>query len=81
MPGRRERAQLAVARVEPQPDALTCDLEVLDAPVRRERVAQLVVADARDDEVLILRLPPEQLVAHGAARRGTRRGRASGRTP
>jgi hypothetical protein len=57
-----ERAQLAVARIEPQPDALAGDLEILDPPVRCERLAQLVESDARNDEVLVLRVTPQQLV-------------------
>ena len=35
--------------------------------MRFERAAETVVVDAWDDEVRVLRLEPEQLVAHGAA--------------
>ena len=55
------------ARVEPDADEPVRDHEVLDAPVRRERRAQPLGVDAGYEEVRVLRLEPEQLVAHGAA--------------
>ena len=65
-PGRRERPDRRVARVEADADELAVDLEVLDPPVRLERRAQAGVVDARDEEVLVRVVDPEQLVAHGA---------------
>ena len=51
----------------PGPDAPPCDLEVLDASVRLERLAQALVVHAGDDEVGILGFEPEQLVPDRAA--------------
>src|SRR5580765_7711516 len=66
-PARRKLAQLPVARPEPQADALPGDLEVVDAAVRLEQRTKLFVIDAEDEEVRVLRVEPEQLVADGAA--------------
>src|SRR5262249_37434342 len=65
--GRRELADLAVARVEPHADEPPRDDEILDLPVRLERAFQAVGVDARHEEVRVLRLEPEQLVADRAA--------------
>ena len=65
-PGRRERPDRRVARVEADADELAVDLEVLDPPVRLECRAQAGVVDARHEEVLVRVVDPEQLVAHGA---------------
>ena len=64
--GRLQRAGLPVAGQEAGTDPLVCDDQVLDAPVRLERSAQLGVTDARDDEVELLDRDPEKLVPHGA---------------
>src|SRR5439155_643685 len=66
-PAPDELAKLPVARPETQPDALPRDLEVLDTAVRLEQGAQLLVIDAEDEEIRVLRVEPEQLVADGAA--------------
>ena len=58
---------VAVAREQPHADALVGDDQVLDPAVRLERRAQLGVADAGDDEVVLPDRQPEQLVADGAA--------------
>ena len=50
-PGRLERPRRLVPRQQPHADALVGDDEILDLPVRLERGPQLVVPDARDDEV------------------------------
>ena len=65
-PGRHERPDRPVARVEADADELAVHLHVLDPPVRLERGAQAGVVDARDEEVLVRVRDPEQLVAHGA---------------
>ena len=57
----------AVARMEPDADEPVGDDEILDAPVRRERGPQPLGVDAGHEEVGVLRVEPEQLVAHGAA--------------
>ena len=66
-PARRKLAHLSVARPEPQADALTGDLEILDAAVRLEQRTKLFVIDAEDEEVRVLRVEAQQLVADGAA--------------
>jgi hypothetical protein len=43
------------------------DHEVLDAPVRREPALQLLGVDAGDEDVRVLRVEAEQLVADRAA--------------
>ena len=58
---------LGVARVEPDADEPVGDDEVLDAPVRRERRPQPFGVEPGHEEVRVLRVEPEQLVAHGAA--------------
>ena len=52
---------------EAQADALARYLEVLDTPVGLEERTKLVVIDAEDQKVGVLRVEPEQLVADGAA--------------
>ena len=66
-PGRLERPRRLVPRQQPHADALVGDDEILDLAVRLERLPQLGVTHARDDEVELRRRPPEQLVADGAA--------------
>ncbi len=66
-PGRRQLADPAVARVQPDADEPVGDDEILHAAVRRERRAQSLGVEAGHEEVGILRVQPEQLVAHGAA--------------
>ena len=66
-PGRRERPHLRSAREEPEPDRAARDDELIDPAVRRERRAQLLGVEAGDEEVRVLRVDPEQLVADGAA--------------
>ena len=56
-----------VARVEADADEAAGDDELLDAPVRLERPRRPVGVDARHEEVGVLRLEAEQLVADGAA--------------
>ena len=80
-PGRREPADRAVARVEPQADGPAGDDEVLDAAVRLEqpRAAPRSRRRARGS-----RRPSTRARAARRARRrrrGTRRARASGRSP
>jgi hypothetical protein len=58
-PARRKLADLLVARPKPQADALTGDLEILDAAVRLEQRAKLLVIDAEDEEVGVLRVEAE----------------------
>jgi hypothetical protein len=53
--------------VQPHADEPSRDDEILDATVRREPTLQLVGVDAGDEEVRILRVEAEQLVADGAA--------------
>jgi hypothetical protein len=53
--------------VQAHADEPSCDDQVLDAAVRLESPLQPVGVDARDEEVRILRLEAEQLVADGAA--------------
>ena len=67
IPAARQLADPAVARMEPDADEPVGDDEILHAAVRRERRAQPLGVDARDEEVGVLRVEPEQLVAHGAA--------------
>ena len=67
MPAGTSRADLAVARVEAHADELAVHLHVLHPAVRLERRAQPGLVDARDEEVLVGVLDPEQLVANGAA--------------
>ncbi len=64
---RSEPPHRRVARMETHADEAVGDDEVLDAAVRLERALQAVGVDARDEEVGVLRLEPEQLVADGAA--------------
>ena len=66
-PGGASARIAAVARVEADADELSVHLHVLDPAVRLERRAQAGLIDARDEEVLVGVLDPEQLVAHGAA--------------
>ena len=66
-PGGRQPADPAVIRMEPDADEPVGDHEILHAPVRCEGGAQPVGVDARHEKVGVLRLQPEQLVAHGAA--------------
>src|SRR5262249_34509369 len=66
-PGPQELAELAVLRPKAHPDELSRDLEILDAAVGLEGAAERVVVDAEDEEVRVLRLEPEQLVANRAA--------------
>jgi len=51
----------------PGADEPSGDDEILDVPVRSELLLQLFGVYARDEEVRILRLVAEQLVADGAA--------------
>ncbi len=60
-------SDLRIARPQAQPHALPGDLEVLDAPVRLELGAELLVIHAENEEVGVLRLEAEQLVADGAS--------------
>jgi hypothetical protein len=53
--------------VQPHADEPPRDDEILDAPERRERGLQAVGVDAGNEEVRVLRLEPEELVADGAA--------------
>jgi hypothetical protein len=53
--------------VQAHADEPSRDDEVLDAAMRREPALQLLGVDTGDEEVRILRLDPEQLVADGAA--------------
>ena len=66
-PRRRQHADGAVAWKEPDADVAAVHGQVLDPAVRLEGGAELLVADARDDEVRVLVRDPEQVVAHGAA--------------
>ena len=66
-PGRCQLADLAVARVQPDADEPVGDDEILDAPVRGERGPQPLGVDAGHEEVGVLRVQPEQVVAHGSA--------------
>ena len=66
-PRRRQRPQLGRARVEAEADGPSGDDEIVDAPVRRERVAKLIGVEPGDEEVGVLRRAAEQLVADGAA--------------
>ena len=66
-PRRCERTKVAVARMQPHPDEPARDDEVLDPAVRLERGAQAVDVDAGDEEVGVLRVEAEQLVADRAA--------------
>ena len=65
--GRHQPADLAVTRVEAHADELAVHLHVLDPAVRLERRPQPGLVDARDEEVLVGVLDPEELVANGAA--------------
>jgi hypothetical protein len=58
-PARSKLADLLVARPEPEPDALSGDLEILDAAVRLEQRTKLLVIDAEDEEVGVLRVEAE----------------------
>jgi hypothetical protein len=53
--------------VQAHADEPARDDQILDAAVRRERPLQPVGVDARDQEVRVLRLEAEQLVADSAA--------------
>jgi hypothetical protein len=53
--------------VQPHADEPSRDDEILDAPVRRETPLQLAGVDAGNEEVRVLRVEAEQLVADGAA--------------
>jgi hypothetical protein len=53
--------------VQTHTDEPTGDDEILDAAVRLERPLQPVGVDARDEEVRVLRLEAEQLVADRSA--------------
>ncbi len=53
--------------MKPDADESPGDDEVVDASVGGEPPLELVGIDARDEEVRVLRLDPEQLVADGAA--------------
>jgi hypothetical protein len=66
-PGGRRGAHLLVARIQPSTDLPARNLEVLHLAVRIERAAKSVVVDARNDEIRVLRVEPEQLVANGPA--------------
>src|SRR5207253_7598177 len=56
-----------VARVEANAHGPPRNDELLGPSVRLERGAQPLDVDAGNEEVSVLRLVPEQLVAHGAA--------------
>ena len=79
-PGRRERPDRRVARVEADADELAVHLEVLHPPVRLERRAQAGVVDARHEEVLVARGRCRAARRARRPRRCTRRDRASGRS-
>ena len=66
-PRRREPPDVLVARVQPRADEAAGDDEVFDLAVRRECLLQSVRIDARNEEVRVLGLEAQQLVAHGAA--------------
>ena len=53
--------------MQPDADEPVGNDEVLDAPVRSERGPQPLGVEAGHEEVGVLRVQPEQLVAHGAA--------------
>jgi hypothetical protein len=53
--------------VEPHTDEASRDDEIFDATVRREPPLQLLRVDTGDEEVRVLRLEAEELVADGAA--------------
>jgi hypothetical protein len=65
--GRGGGANARVTRIEACADAPAGDLQVLNLAVGLEGAPQAVVVDAGNEEVRILRLEPEELVAHGAA--------------
>ena len=60
-------ADLRVARVEPHADRPAGDDELLDAAVRLERARRPSMSTPGNEEVGVLRVEPEQLVAHRAA--------------
>jgi hypothetical protein len=64
---RSELADIAVARIEPNADEPPSDDEIVDLPVGLERALEPVGVDAGNEEVRVLRLEPEQLVADRAA--------------
>ena len=66
-PSGREGTQPRLARVEACPDASPGDLQLFDLPVGLECRVQAFVVDAGHDEVGVLRLESEQLVANRAA--------------
>src|SRR5262249_23242633 len=66
-PGRRQLANLSVARMEPDADEPVGDDEILDATVRLERPPEPFGVDPGDEEGGVLRVEPEQLVADAAA--------------
>ncbi len=53
--------------MKPDADEPVGDHEILHPPVRCEGCPQAFGVDARHEKVGVLRLQPEQLVAHGAA--------------
>ena len=67
IPAGASRRIALVARIQPRADEAAGDDQVLDLAVRRERSLQPVRVDARNEEVRVLRLEAEQLVADGAA--------------
>ncbi len=74
-------ADRAIPRVQAHPDGPSGDHERLDLPVGSQRGAQTVRVDARNEEVGVLRLSPEQLVAHCSADEVRVERRASARSP
>ena len=67
IPAGASLADRPLAREEPQPDEPPRDDEILDPAVRLESPPELLGVDARHEEVGVLRLAAEQLVAHRAA--------------
>ena len=61
------RSRICVARVEAHADESAGDDEILDAAVRREPLLEAVGVDTGHEEVGVLRVEPEQLVADGPA--------------
>ena len=66
-PGRRETPDDLVPRIQPRADEASGDDQVFDLAVRRECLLEAFRIEAGDEEVRVLGLVAEQLVAHRAA--------------